>query len=107
MPHVEVGAAFFRAWIIAVLWKVGIARAVEETGSVIERLRPGVRREHGEAGSEPLLESDLQAMVARTGARFLEEDAIKLGHGPWVFWLRAGAWLIDVAGREQFRTFRA
>src|ERR1035441_1054072 len=101
MPHVEVGQGALGPGIAAVLREIGIARAAEEAGSVIDGLRPGVRSERRQSVLEALLEARLKAVVIRVPARFQDVDVGELRYGARVDRLRAGQRLVEIAGAEQ------
>src|ERR1039458_3970599 len=107
MPHVEVGQGALGPGIAAVLREIGIARAREETGCVVDGLRPGIRRESRQSVLEPLLEAGLKAVIIRVYARFQDVDVGELRYGARIDRLRAGQRLVEIARTQKLGAFRA
>jgi hypothetical protein len=74
MPHVETRPAVLGGRVLAVLRKVGIARACEETGRIVRGFTVGVDGKEREAAIQPLLKLELQRVVLRRAAGFDERD---------------------------------
>src|SRR5262249_52975857 len=94
------------AGVAAVLREIGVARAREKAGRVVNGLRPRVRGQSRQAVVKALLEARLQTVINRIAARFQDVDIGELRKRPRIDRLRARIGLIQVARAEQLRSLR-